>query len=173
MPSMGAKLKIEFRRRKFAMLCLQRPAWMEEMLNDAIVRHYAASHVFDWLESIQRSTFLFDLDLKDLVFVTGLVKASQFETVASKESSSEHAVDLQFAPGGILELSFGYSSSHECDFCPIHAWGPRPYWDDETNGPASAEQMMQCSGDSGVGKHVYSPIDMSIFILERSSCHNS
>jgi hypothetical protein len=147
-PAMGAKIKFEFRKQEGAMLCLQRPTWMQAVRNDAIMRHYAATYALDWLQSIKRSMFLLDVDLEDLLFVTGLVKASDFETVTLRASSFEHSVDLQIAPYGGLELSVGCSSSHECSLCPVHAKGPRPYWDSESKVPASAANILQGSTEN-------------------------
>jgi hypothetical protein len=146
-PEVGGKLQLGFSKLESAMLCLQKPAWMHSMKQDGVVRNYAASYAHDWLDSIQRTMFL-NLDLKDLVFVTGVVKATEFETVTSRESSFEHSVELIASPCGALTLSFGYSSSHRCSACPVRAWGPRRYWDTKSNQPASADQMLQDNGNS-------------------------
>jgi hypothetical protein len=110
------------------MLCLHDHAEVQSIRNqDATVRRYVARHAQRWLSNLQEETISDDVELHDLLFITGLVKAKKWETWTFQGGSRDISISGQVVAPQILDISAHYSYSYYLSASPIHAWGPRSF----------------------------------------------
>jgi hypothetical protein len=124
----GARYRISFDNKDGAMLCLYDHAEVQSIRNqDATARRYVARHAQQWLSILQEETISDDVELHDLLFITGTVKAKKWETWTFQGSSRDISISGQVGTPQMLDLSANYSCSYCLSASPIHAWGPRSF----------------------------------------------
>ena len=108
--SMGGELKFSCKRQLGAVLLIDRPAERKDVMFSIDLKQYTATNCQSWLR-FARDTLRRDLQLKDLLLVTGRDLASRWAMATFFDRTFEGDISFKVGQSGLAEIRGGLMGS--------------------------------------------------------------
>jgi hypothetical protein len=122
--SASGKLQFKFEDREGAVLHLHNTAYKQTLGRDSYLREYVAQHGRAMHGYVQGWLGL-DLQMEELIFVTGTLKTAAWDSWTFTESSRGNSISFDVSVPNVAGASLEYERSFDDSSSPVYAWGPR------------------------------------------------